>query len=68
MNTKTTSTYKKKRDKKSKNYFCTHVITCNKNHNRPTYNHPKEGHQIGSTLENRMGVIFKWYKEDDNHE
>ena len=45
------STYKKKRYNKSKNYCWAHGRTRNHDHTSSTQNHPKEGHQVGETLE-----------------
>ena len=73
MNSNKPATEKSATDRKmsinnSKKYFWTNGRTHNYDHTSPACNHPKEGHQVGATLENRMEGSGKYYKKDKTHE
>ena len=73
MNYKKTETekptiYKNKSINKLNKYCWTYGRTRNIEHTNPTHNRKKEGHQVGATLENKMGGRVKYCKEYGTNE
>ena len=72
-NTKKPATEKPETDNnqylnKSKRYWWTHGRTHSLNHTSAACRYLNKGHQIGATLDSRMGGSDRWCKEYQTHE
>ena len=61
------ATHNKQYTEKSKSCLCNHGSTRSLDHTRQPCRYNKKGHQLGATLENRIGRSDKWYKEHQTH-